>query len=73
MVEFIEARSNQYFPLREGRLRAREIWADIDALFQDISYCVVDRGASTGRDPRTHHAFTHHICAEHNIVVKWVR
>jgi len=68
MVEFIVVNGNNWCILLEPPRRSNIVasWPI------EVSYCEIQRGNSTGRDPRTHHAFTHHICAEHNVVVKWI-
>lgn len=71
MVEFVEINGNYYHMVCSSPVRATTIVEDID-LTRYIPVCTIESRESTGRDPRTHHAFTHHICAEHNIVVKWV-
>ena len=73
MVEFITVEGNEYFVMLPPTFRIIEIGADVDFLryAPEISYCEIKRWGATGRDPNTRYAFTHHICAEHNIVVNW--
>jgi len=70
MVDFMEVYGNNYCLVCVPPIRATEIRADVD-LPRNIFICEIQRGNSTGRDPRTHRAFTHHICPYHNVVVVW--